>query len=105
MSDNKHKYIKLLLILILSLSIAHSFVLEENHQHTNCDHSVLESEHKHTPSISKCTHVFHCELHNLYLSSGSTALYLSEKVSTYISFSPNSYAYYHPNKLIKPPIA
>ncbi|CAA6819008.1 MAG: Unknown protein [uncultured Sulfurovum sp.] len=104
MSRNKHKYIKLLLILILSVSIAHSFVLEENHQHVNCDHCVNESEQQHTPSVSKCTNI-NCELHNLYLASDTTALYLSEKVSTYISFSPNSYAYYHPNKLIKPPIA
>jgi len=103
-STKKHKYIKLLLIFMLSISIAHSFVLEESHPHTNCNNCVVEFEHQ-SPSHSKCTHVFHCELHNLYLSLDTKALYLSEKVSTYISFSPNSYAYYHPNKLIKPPIA
>ena len=107
MSIKKHKYIHLLLVFMLSFSMAHSFVVEENHQDIDshvCTGCVVEFEH-HSHSNPEHSHVFHCEFHNPYILADNTTLLLSEKVTSSTSFTPKSYTYYHSNKLNKPPIA
>lgn len=104
MSIHKHKYINLLLVFMLSLSIAHSFLVDETHQHIDshvCAGCIVESEHH---SDSEHNHIFHCEFHTPYILSNNTTLLLSEKVSSPTSFTPKLYIYNHFNKLIKPPI-
>lgn len=107
MSIKKHKYINLLLVLMLSFSMAHSFVIEESHQKIDshgCVGCVVEvGQDAH--SNFEHSHVFNCEFHNPYILSDNTTLLLSEKVTASTSFTPKSYTYYHSNKLIKPPIA
>ncbi len=107
MSIKKHKYINLLLVFMLSFSMAHSFVVEENPQPIDsheCVGCVVELEHS-SHSNSDHSHVFNCEFHNPYILSDNATLLLSEKVAASTSFTPKSYTYYHSNKLIKPPIA
>lgn len=107
MSIKKHKYINLLLVFMLSFSMAHSFVVEENQQQIDsyeCVGCVVELEH-HSYSNSEHSHVFHCEFHTPYILSDTTTILLSRKVISSTSFTPKLYTYYHSNKLIKPPIA
>lgn len=106
MSIKKHTYINLLLVFMLSFSMAHSFVIEENHHDIDshvCNGCVVEVEDN-SHSNDEHNHVFHCEFHNPYILSDNTTLPLSGKVTSSTSFTPKLYTYYHSNKLIKPPI-
>lgn len=89
---------------MLSFSVAHAFVVEENHSKIEVHECAVEFEH-HSHSDPKHNHVFHCEFHNVYILSDNSTLQLSEKVYILAAFIPKFHTYFHPNKLIKPPIA
>jgi hypothetical protein len=90
---------------MLSFSVLHSFLVEENHQPTKVHNTCNAEVSHHTYSDSNHNHLFHCEFHNVYILPTNNDFCLSERVYTLSSFIANSYTYYHLNKLIKPPIA
>jgi hypothetical protein len=100
----RNKYVAMLLVLILSFSLLHSFVAEERHQHIDTHECVVELEQP-SHSDSQHAHVFHCEFHHLYILSDNMAIFGSERISSSPSFGPKLYAYYRINRLIKPPIS
>jgi hypothetical protein len=105
MFEQQHILIKLLLVFMLSFSVVHSFVVEENHQPTKIHNTCTAEVNHNTHSDTNHNHLFHCEFHNVYILPNNRNFYFSERVYTLSSFIPNSYTYYHLNKLIKPPIA
>jgi hypothetical protein len=100
----RYKLINILLVLLLSFSVAPSFVIEENPQHTGIH--VCAAELNHDSSLG-CghTHSYQCEFHNLYILSDNTIPLLRERTSLAPSFRLKLYTYYQAEKLIKPPIA
>ena len=98
-----NKFMTILLVFMLSFSISHSLVIEENHSLTDICECVVESNHQ-SNLDSEHSHIFHCEFHNSYILSDNTSLFLGKKLVSASIFTIKPYIYYQTEELVKPPI-
>jgi len=102
----KVKYINILLLVMFSFSILHSFVLEESeHYHHSIEKNMLDKNTDILKSELKESHTLHCEFHHSYILTQNFTFSSNISVSTPPLFKPNFYAYCKMDNFLKPPIA
>ena len=102
----KNKFTAFLLVFMLSFSLAHSFVIEENHEHSDVREWVAEfTHHSHMDSEHNHDNILHCEFHNSYILAQNMLYFSNTKISLTPTFNPELYTYYKTDNFIKPPIA
>lgn len=99
----KSKVITMLLVFMLSFSLAHSIVLEEHYEFTDTMNCTSECCH-HVDSKVEHEPCYYCEFNSPSNIPVNTILLLSEKIFSTPPFSSNLYNNYKNEELIKPPI-
>lgn len=100
----RNQLVALLLILMLSFSITHSFVVEENHEHTDVHEWVAEISHQ-AHLDAEHDDSFHCEFHNSYIIPLNITSILDTLISLVPTFKSKLYAHFITYNLTRPPIA
>jgi hypothetical protein len=88
---------------MLSFSLAHSFVIEESHEHTNVQEWVAEFNHQ-SHLDAEHDSALHCEFHNSYILSQNMVYIADMSIALVLTSKPKLYTYYKTDNLNRPPI-
>jgi DNA-binding MltR family transcriptional regulator len=100
------KFINILLIMMFSFSILHSFVLEDAHHHHTYEKEW--SGDKNTYALDDDIQEMHdnfCEFHHSYILVQNSTVIPNLKLSSSPLSNLNSYTYYKIGNFLKPPIS
>ena len=100
----KKKLINILLLLVLSFSISHAFIIEHQHHHSNVHEYVNEfshTMHEHTDD----DYDFHCEFHISYILADNLYIKPTAPNSSNVNSRSITYVYYSSENFLKPPIS
>ena len=101
----KVKLVNILLLLMFSFSVVHSFALEEEHHHHISEQTWIgECSHVEYDDVED-THNLYCEFHHSYVLTQNFTIHSHSSIYSNPLFISKVYTYYKTDNFLKPPIA